>query len=438
MTSKDTLKKYVLKYNIYMPIMELYNDEEVCSKVDCEFFKKIQLVARPINKVKDYDEYLIKLRKYAYEYLFGDNTAEEVLRNIYDITQIYYLSINTKDTPIGLILLTINITIGIITLLSLSFLYIKKFEHYFKFFTKDSWHIFILGVIFILIFNFLFYGPQTVCKCHLKVFTLSIGYTLCLVSIFHKLIINYPEENKVSKWIEKHKYFFLSVFVKINVSLNILSMRTPISVQTIISKERKNYQICKVHNNFGMYMILLNISIHFIIVLSIGFLSFIEWNIKETFYDVRYVVSALYSNGFCTITIFILVYITIDNYILYNLLFQVICITIALSNFLTIYIFRILRYLFHGDDEESILISDLINRFKSSSLNFSNNQVHSCNSGMMVKSITSEHSSQSIYNSRFSKLVDYHFRTSISSSISKLEKNKKDNIIYASSYNKLF
>eukprot|EP00833_Pecoramyces_ruminatium_P006823 jgi/Orpsp1_1/1180855/evm.model.c7180000074881.1 len=158
-TSKVNLKKYVINTKLYMPIKDLYDDEDVCNSLECEVFKNIQPIARPINKVKDYSDYSEKFRKYAYEYIYENKTAKEVLNNIYDITQIYYLSLSTKDTYIGLIIFIIDIITGVVVILSLSLLYVKKYNRYFKFFTKDLWFMFALSIIFLLIYSLLGIGP---------------------------------------------------------------------------------------------------------------------------------------------------------------------------------------------------------------------------------------------------------------------------------------
>jgi len=79
-TSKDMQRKIVIEKENLSLISSLYDEEIVCSKVDCEFFKAIQPVARPTYIMNDYSTYSEKIREYAYEYLYGDITAKEALK----------------------------------------------------------------------------------------------------------------------------------------------------------------------------------------------------------------------------------------------------------------------------------------------------------------------------------------------------------------------
>ncbi|OUM61738.1 hypothetical protein PIROE2DRAFT_12195, partial [Piromyces sp. E2] len=99
MTSKYMQTKIVKEKGLLSAISEIYNDDEICIHVDCEFFKSIQPIARPTNKINDYTKYSENFRNYIYEFLYGNITSYEVLKKINDITKIYYISINSEDTP---------------------------------------------------------------------------------------------------------------------------------------------------------------------------------------------------------------------------------------------------------------------------------------------------------------------------------------------------
>jgi len=217
-TSKDIQRKYYAMENYLASIPSLYDEKEVCEKVDCDYYKSIQLVGRPINKLSDYNAYTNKFVKYAYEYLYGDESVKaiDVLKKIEDITKIYNLTLDTEDSYAGMILfIVITVTITIM-LLSLGFLFMKKFEPYFSYLSKDFWFIFMLGLVLILCPFYLEIGKPTTFKCFLKIPLIMIGLTLNYTPILYKLIVFVPEDtNKISIWVHFNRYKFLGIFLLI-------------------------------------------------------------------------------------------------------------------------------------------------------------------------------------------------------------------------------
>ncbi|OUM58847.1 hypothetical protein PIROE2DRAFT_15776 [Piromyces sp. E2] len=109
MVSKEAQRKYVTTGNGFTMLNELYDgDEEVCSKLDCDFFKNIQVVTKYNSDRTDYISYSEKFRNYAYEFLYGNKTALEVLNKINDITRVYYITLNNEHSNIGLTIFIVN------------------------------------------------------------------------------------------------------------------------------------------------------------------------------------------------------------------------------------------------------------------------------------------------------------------------------------------
>jgi len=133
--SKDIQRKYIAKENFFSPIPSLYDEDEICQIVNCNYYKNIQLIGRPFNVMEDYDAYTNKVKEYTFEYLYGDNSKEAIdaLKKIDDITRIYYLSLSTENSPAGLIVFILITATIVIMLLSLSFIFMKKFKPYFGF-----------------------------------------------------------------------------------------------------------------------------------------------------------------------------------------------------------------------------------------------------------------------------------------------------------------
>lgn len=84
-TSKEIQKKMVLSDKIFSAIPSIYDDEEVCAVVDCEIFKNVQLITRPSSKQHDYSTFSSKFRKAIYEYLYGDKSVKDAMKNVQKI-----------------------------------------------------------------------------------------------------------------------------------------------------------------------------------------------------------------------------------------------------------------------------------------------------------------------------------------------------------------
>jgi len=209
MTSKETQRDLVMAQNMISGITSLYDEEDVCQIKDCELIKSIQYTNRPIHVNDDYDSYASFFRNNIFEFLYGNKTASQVLHNISDYTKIYTISLNTDETYYGLIFTIILIILIFCMCFSLVFLYIKSFDMYFSFLPKDFWFISVFGNILILCSGFLELGKITEVKCLVKWSIYSLGFTFNLIPVLYKLIENFPEENKYSKWIKSNRYIFL-------------------------------------------------------------------------------------------------------------------------------------------------------------------------------------------------------------------------------------
>jgi len=343
-TSKDIQRKYFALRNYYSPIPSLYDEEEVCQVVDCDHFRNIQLIKRPFDQVDDYNAYTNKFRTYIYEYLYGDDNikAIDVLKKVEDITKIYYLSLNTDDTSIGLILFII-VTITIVIMLgSLAFLYIEKLKSHFKFLPNEFWIFFIIGLIFILCPYYIEIGKVSSTKCFLKIVFMIIGYTLSYMPVICQMLIQIPKEgNKISKWVSQHRYLFIGIFLLFDLILIFLMYFTPYTVMDMKYKNQKNFQICKQNYTFGKIIITLIYTYICITIIVIFFLIFLEWNFRPLHYDVRFLTAALYMN-----IIFFIMYIlisnivTLNNYIINSLVKEISRILFVFVNYIFVYGYR--------------------------------------------------------------------------------------------------
>lgn len=361
-TSKEIQRKYIATQNYYSPIPSLYYEEEVCQKIDCDFFKSIQLVSRPTAIFKDYTKYSNKYRNYIYDFLFGNETISDVLQKIEDISKVYYISIQTTESNVGLIFLMIEIGISVMIIGSLVFLYIKKFNPHFKILPNAYWIVFILGQVLIMGNIFLDIGERSVLKCNLKLYLLSISYSTYLIPLLYFLIINFPEENnKISVWVNRNKYIFLLSFILFDIFICFLVHLTPYNVEDMMFEDEKNYQVCRMKNVFGKIIIYLMYIFKIIIILVSMLLIFIEWNLKNIRYDLHFISISYYSNILLLIGYIFISYInSIKCYKVHFILYQLIHISFSLFGYILVYGIRIVWSIM-GNKSNEPSINDIIN-----------------------------------------------------------------------------
>jgi len=306
LTSKEIQKKFVLEKGITSPIPSIYDDEKVCEKVDCELMKNIQPFGRFANKTENYYTYSSMFRNEIYKFLYGDKSASEVLKNVEDLSKIYYIPIlDTKETSIGLISVIIMIVLSVIMILSTVFLFIDKYKSYFNFLSTDFWFISIIGSIIIISTCFTGMGEKKILKCHFKILTLSLGFTFNLIPVLHKLIINFPERNKFSNWCRRNKYIFLFIFIAFDLLLLTTHFVSAYKIETIIVSEGKNFQICNLCNGYAIFITYLVITIKLLILGTILLLIYSEWNMENTYYDLRFLISVIYTDTLSVIILLI-------------------------------------------------------------------------------------------------------------------------------------
>ncbi|OUM66021.1 hypothetical protein PIROE2DRAFT_6916 [Piromyces sp. E2] len=149
-TSKEMQKKITMEFNLYSGIFDLYDDEAVCEKVDCDLFKSVQFINRPSYNVENYEKYSDNYRDKVYRYLYGNAKVEDVLQQIVDITKIYYISCNTKESIVGVIAVIVVASIAIIIIISSSFLFMGRYKFYYQFLSRPLWFINLGGSILVL------------------------------------------------------------------------------------------------------------------------------------------------------------------------------------------------------------------------------------------------------------------------------------------------
>ncbi|OUM63564.1 hypothetical protein PIROE2DRAFT_9844, partial [Piromyces sp. E2] len=173
-TSKE-VQKYLFLRGDSVPVMNsLYEDKELCNSGsrNCEMLKNLQHMKKPKernNEIPDYDKMFYL---YSKQYLYEGKSIKQTLDNLENISKIYYISLDSNESLTGLIRMWILVIVGIVT-------------------TMMS-----------LLTNI---GKITDQKCNLKILIFTLGYTLTIVPLLCQFIRNFPEKNKFSRWVKKHK-----------------------------------------------------------------------------------------------------------------------------------------------------------------------------------------------------------------------------------------
>jgi len=342
-TSIECQKKFLLNDALISPIVSLYEDKEVCEVLNCELYKNSQFTIRP-NKINimDYDVYSEKYRNYIYEYLFGNITVEVVLKNVEDILEIHYISLDTTDNNIGRIEFYIIIILIALMTQSTIFIFIENFQPYFRFMSIDSWIVTVMGSIMTMLVCLTKNGLWTNFKCHLQLLLLFLGFSFNYMPILYKLVVQFPLENSVSFWIKRFKYPFLFFFFCIDCMFCALYIIIPFAIDDVIVDKGENFQVCKMKNSKGVILMFSMLAYKLLIVICLLGLMFVEWNIKLLFYDIRFSISGIYMSILSVILLIVFDNIHMNNYKMYYKVRDCIIILLSLSNYFLIFGFRII------------------------------------------------------------------------------------------------
>jgi len=77
LTSKEIQKQIIINYHIYSELLSLYDDEEVCSVVNCDYYKNLQPITIP--PIQNYGNFSHYVKENFNKYLNGELMADELL-----------------------------------------------------------------------------------------------------------------------------------------------------------------------------------------------------------------------------------------------------------------------------------------------------------------------------------------------------------------------
>jgi len=407
-------------------LRELWDEEEMCEYAPCDLVKGLQCVRKP-QFIKDGPEgYEKKYRKYIYQYLYEDEPIEEILKKILDVTKFYTISLNTEDSYVGLIFYIFISVITVLMLLSLFVLSNDNFHPFFMLLPSEFWIITVLGSIMILWIPILNYGMIESIKCHFKSLLFSIGYSFTFCPTLHKLILQFPEENKIIRWIINHKYMFLLLNIIIDALLNSISLINKYTVKSVMVEDGESFQLCNYKSDYSVMIIIIY---KILILLLLLFLIFVEWNVSETMYDVKFILSALYIDMLSTILIVFFFFIQIKYYTTYFLIQAVNISIISITNYIFLYGIRVFLGFIRKQNVKLQFINRINEKFVNNETQFQsksykkdntsfNNNCSVIKNNIMDESVDNGNfeTSTTIKSNFISRMIDYHYSTSIFSS----------------------
>jgi len=365
-TSKETQKEYILKQNVFSAITDLYYDSDVCQNFKCDVY----LNSRPFTKLAirypesglDKFRYLERVRKYIVDYLFDKTSLDKAMRNIKDLTRVYHLTVFPDVSVIGLIFYLIYILLLIMMIISVSMIMKKSKKTKYKYFlTDDFWILSILGTAVMMSSMLSMYGSLTTFKCQLRIALASIGFSMVLIPILNKLIVNFPTHNKVSLWFDKvkNKYLFFIGSMIVIALINSLLFRGTYTLKHVDGNNGQKFETCSMQSGFGKFVLSILCLLECLLLLSILFLVFIEWNYRETLTEMKVICALLFVEVLAIILLITHSALNFKNYIIYAVLFCGIALFFSLSNFVCVFVLKLIPIL-KNEKEESVY--DVMNK----------------------------------------------------------------------------
>jgi len=394
--SKEKQKEMVMIENAnFRTLMNEVNyDEDVCSKYPCELYRNLQYFPNFGQERVDYDEYSENFRDIMFEYFSGNATLDEALEKFIDLYSVYHITLDTENTSYGLIMYVIITSLLLLIIISSPLISMRPFKRYFKFLPMDFWYVIILGILCHVASNYTDYGEILEYKCRLKIFLYSIGFTLIFVPLLYKMVINFPDDNKISTWISNHRYVFLFVFIFLDILLTLCNLDASYGSKIIESGNGKKYEECKMRDSLAKTVVYLSIGYKLFIFLGISFFAFIEWNLEETAFDIHFSILSIYINILSFVMIIILKYIKFTSYITYSILNKMFIIIIILSNYIVFIGIRlVIKYIGNGKKEREF-------------------SVHTSSNNTKISQLSKTSDGRTSLANNYHKLIQYHYQTS--------------------------
>ncbi|ORX46906.1 hypothetical protein BCR36DRAFT_585012 [Piromyces finnis] len=364
--TSEEYQKEITNYQVFSGMRSIYNDEELCKKVDCEMEKQYQPIARPSYETDDYDEFSTYFVKYIHQFLKGNITASEALNSINNLIKFYSISINPKESTFGFISFIISILTILIMIGSYFLIFNEHRKPKFEFLSNDLWFVSIFGLILYMSVNFLEYGYISDFKCQTKYIFRVFGLIFTFTPHIYKMCTISPLKNKATIWIEGNKYLFLLFVFVINVIICGLSFISPSKGTDKKIDQGKNFRICNGERSFFSVLLILE---EVAIFLVISVYAFLEWHITKTVKDVRTLQSSAIVFLFLIILLNIVNGLNVSSYEVYFIIHWLLFTLISISNYILLFGIRFVWQIGKEDSLKKVRSTTLNSRTRSTSSN---------------------------------------------------------------------
>ncbi|ORX60234.1 periplasmic binding protein-like II [Anaeromyces robustus] len=311
--SKDIQKKFIknFKYSGYNNIYNENSDDELCSENKCELFKSLQLINNQTKYISNFDKKMVKMLNFIDDFLYNKEDTVEILDGIDKLVNIHdirYKSIFGTTTIIVMGVLMLIIFLSYILIL------FDRFSFYLDILDKVLWFILIQGLCLTFSYGYYMMGIIRQWKCNAGVVSFQIGISLFFYPILVKEIINFPECNRFTVFVKKHKYLFIVILLSFDsIFAALIFIISPFEIQTVKVSNGSDFNVCSITNPVYLLSYALYFGYKVIIYLCLGLLAFMEWNMDGIYKETRLFTTVHYVNSILFIIYLITKIIPIKN-----------------------------------------------------------------------------------------------------------------------------
>jgi len=353
-TSKQVQKKFIMERGLFSGILSLYEDNEVCEVIDCEFFKSFQPIARPTYVTNDYNTYSERFRNSIYKYLYEGGELNQTIQEILSLSKFYYIQISTNWSSVGLLFFILSLLAIGMMVVSMTVLKNSDSKVFFNFLPSELWIIVVVGCIIALCSGYMGYGEVTSFKCHMKPILLSFGYSLITIPLLCKLIMNNTEGNQLSEWVRSKSLIFVSIMVFLNIVTIGLSFIASYKVVEITDVTGKFFKVCKLNGFINFLLIIVLFSINLVTSLWILILAIKERTISETYRDIKMIIITVVIDIALSITFICMSNNVFGSFESSFLVYECIFFVFSLLNYILLYGYRLLCDIIKRDNSQEI------------------------------------------------------------------------------------
>jgi len=257
----------------------------ICNKIDCYMIYDLQFYNKPPNYYTNYEEYSTEFNRLVNTYFFdptSDMTTEEMLTKVDDLTRNYYIK---YSDGLGIATLTLLGIVYLIMIGSYILMFNRKYNVLFIFMNNNYWGVYLFGTFLSLYYAMASLGEINQNKCNFRFITLSLGIPFSLTPIFLRLIVLYPQSNKISSHVNRNFCNYLCAHIIFELFICTAYLLEPSDVTNHlmnISEGKDNFRTCDSKSFYNIIILVIDLAQKGIEVIGCAILIFAEWNIKAT------------------------------------------------------------------------------------------------------------------------------------------------------------